>query len=179
MELRRISDGDTIAIGGNAWRVITSGGHSAEHASLYCESLNVLISGDQVLPRITTNISLWYTEPDGDPLSQFIASFDRFRDLPRDVLVLPSHDRPFRGLHDRLDALVAHHDERLDLAEAHCATPRNAMELLPVLFHRELDDHQIAFAIGEALAHLNYLVGKGRLRKYRNAGGGIVYAKTG
>lgn len=173
--VKRICDDDVIEIGGRNWRAITSGGHSAEHVSLYCESLNLLISGDQVLPRITTNVSVWYTEPDGDPLRQFINSFDRFRPLPEDVLVLPSHDRPFRGLHDRLDGLVEHHDERLDAAAAHCKTPRTGMDLLPVLFKRKLDDHQIAFAMGEALAHLNYLVTAGRLRKFRNDSGQVVF----
>ena len=147
--------------------MITSGGHSTEHASLFCPALNILISGDQVLPRITTNVSVWYTEPDGDPLRMFIESFDDFRPLPENTLVLPSHDRPFRGLHDRLDALAEHHRERLDDALEHCDQPRTAMDVIPVLFHRKLDDHQIAFAMGEALAHLNYLVVDGVLRKYQ------------
>jgi glyoxylase-like metal-dependent hydrolase (beta-lactamase superfamily II) len=175
--VKHIRDGDIIEIGGRDWRAITSGGHSPEHVSLFCESLNLLISGDQVLPRITTNISVWYTEPDGDPLRHFLTSFDNFRPLPEDVLVLPSHDRPFRGLHDRLDGLIEHHNDRLDATAEHCETPRTAADLLPVLFKRELDDHQITFAMGEALAHLNFLVADGRLRNFRNDAGYIVFQR--
>lgn len=174
---RRIVDGEAIEIGGRQWRVITGGGHSAEHAALFCAELNLLISGDQVLPRITTNVSVWYTEPDGDPLRLFLASLERYRPLPPDVFVLPSHDRPFTGLHDRLDALAAHHRDRLDETLAHCEQPRTAMELVPVLFRRALDDHQLAFAMGEALAHLNLLAADGSLRRTRN-GGSILYQRV-
>ena len=154
-----------IDIGGREWRVIVGGGHSPEHASLYCPEIAVLISGDQVLPRITTNISVWFSEPNGDPLRQFLESFEPMRPLAADTFVLPSHNRPFYGLHDRLDYLAAHHRERLDAALAFCAEPRTAIELIPVLFHRKLDSHQIGFAMGEALSHLNYLVGEGALEK--------------
>ena len=175
--LRRIWDGETVAINGRDWRVITGSGHSAEHAALYCADLNVLISGDQVLPRITTNVSLWYTEPDGNPLRQYLESLDKFRPVPEDALVLPSHNRPFHGLHDRLDALAAHHRERLATARDHCDRPRTAVDLIPVLFDRELDNHQLGFAIGESLAHLNYLAAAGTLRKYRNGDDHIVYER--
>jgi glyoxylase-like metal-dependent hydrolase (beta-lactamase superfamily II) len=173
--IRRIIDGDTFAIDGHQWRVITGAGHSPEHACLYCKELNLLISGDQVLPRITTNISLSHNEPDGDPLRLFLESFEKFRDLPDDTFVLPSHDRPFYGLHDRLDALRDHHAERLEAAFGACAEPATAIEMIPVLFHRKLDAHQLGFAIGEALSHANYLVYQGRLIRAADAGGIIRY----
>ncbi len=169
--VRRIADDDRFPIGGNEWRVITGSGHSPEHACLWCPALNVLISGDQVLPRITTNISLPHNEPDGDPLGQFLASFDSFRDLPADTLVLPSHDRPFHGLHARLEALRAHHRDRLEAAFDACAEPRTAVDLIPVLFDRKLDAHQMGFAIGEALSHTNHLMRQGRLTRTRDADG--------
>jgi len=171
MTLRRIWDGTTIQIGGRAWRVITGAGHSPEHASLYCDELKLLISGDQVLPRITTNVSVWYNEPYGNPLRQFIDSFAKFRPLPKDTFVLPSHDRPFYGLHDRLDTLVAHHAARFEKARAACAEPQTAMEVVPALFDRQLDDQQIGFAVGESLAHLNYLMNDGRMERIAGADG--------
>lgn len=178
-QLQRISHGDEIDIGGRSWRIITGGGHSPDHAALYCDEINVLLSGDQVLPRITTNVSVWFTEPNGDPLREYLESLDHFRELPEDVLVLPSHNFPFTGLHDRLAALVEHHEERLDAAAEFCSTSKNAIDVLPVLFHRELDDHQLTFAIGEAIAHLNYLVTDGRLDRVTDADGQITYRQPG
>jgi glyoxylase-like metal-dependent hydrolase (beta-lactamase superfamily II) len=176
--VHRMNDGDAIAIGGRAWRVITGAGHSPEHAALWCEELNVLVSGDQVLPRITTNVSLQCVEPDGDPLRLYLDSLGKFRAVAPDALVLPSHDRPFYGLHDRLDALADHHAERLEAAYDACAEPCTGVELIPALFHRALDAHQMGFAIGEALSHAQYLVGEGRLAKRRDADGLIRYRHT-
>jgi len=155
----RLVDGDAFAIGDHSWRVITGYGHSAEHASLYCAALGVLISGDMLLPRISTNVSAFAAIPDADPLGAFLASIDRFTALPEDTLVLPSHGKPFRGLHDRVAQLHAHHDERCGILLAACrAAPRSAEELLPQLFEREITDpHQTLFAMGESIAHLIYL----------------------
>jgi len=176
--LRRMVGGETISIGGRGWKVIIGGGHSPEHASLYCAENNVLISGDQVLPRITPNVSLWYNEPDGDPLRRFMDSLDQFRSLPADALVLPSHDRPFRGLHDRIDSLISHHHARLDSAYDAVAGAATAAEIIPVLFKRPLDRYQLSFAMGEALSHLNYLVSDGRLDRRRDADGIIRYRRA-
>jgi glyoxylase-like metal-dependent hydrolase (beta-lactamase superfamily II) len=176
--VHRLNDGDEIAIDGRAWRIITGAGHSPEHAALWCEALNVLISGDQVLPRITTNVSLQCVEPDGDPLRLYLESLPKFRSVAPDALVLPSHDRPFYGLHDRLDALAEHHAERLEAAWEACAEPITGLELIPALFDRKMDPHQMGFAIGEALSHAQYLVGQGRLSKARDADGLIRYRRA-
>ncbi|MBL6958709.1 MAG: MBL fold metallo-hydrolase [Rhodospirillales bacterium] len=162
---RRISDGDEIDINGRTWRIMVGTGHAPEHCCLYCEDLNVLISGDQILPIITPNISIWPQEPDADPLKLYLGSLPRFKPLPDDVLVLPSHKWPFTGLHGRLDVLAHHHDERLEETFAACAEPLTGVEVLKHLFKRELDDHQVFFAIGESLAHLHYLMGQGRIEK--------------
>jgi glyoxylase-like metal-dependent hydrolase (beta-lactamase superfamily II) len=156
---RRMFEGEEIMIGGRAWRVITGFGHSAEHASLYCAELRVLISGDMLLPRISTNVSAFAAAPEADPLGTFLASIDRFKALPEDTLVLPSHGKPFRGLHERVAQLHAHHAERCGVLLAACAeTPQSAAELLPVLFERDIaDPHQTMFALGESIAHLIYL----------------------
>ena len=177
--VRRIQDGETFDIGGRAWRVITGAGHTHEHASLWCADLNLLISGDQILPRISSNISLWYTEPDGDPLRHYFESFDKFRPLPADALVLPSHDYPFRGLHDRLDDLRQHHQDRLEAAFDICITPQTATDVIPALFSREIGVFEFGFALGETLAHLNYLVGDGTLARDRDADGLIRYRRAG
>ncbi|MDO8933134.1 MAG: MBL fold metallo-hydrolase [Rhodocyclaceae bacterium] len=156
---RRLFEGDEIVVDGHVWRVITGFGHSAEHASLYCAELGVLISGDMLLPRISTNVSAFAAIPDANPLGAFLASIDRYTDLPPDTLVLPSHGKPFRGLHDRVAQLHAHHEERCGVLLAACEkSPRSAAELLPVLFEREISDpHQTMFAMGESIAHLIYL----------------------
>jgi glyoxylase-like metal-dependent hydrolase (beta-lactamase superfamily II) len=176
--LHRINDGDVFPIGDHDWRVITGAGHSPEHAALWCENLNVLISGDQVLPRITTNVSLQSVEPDGDPLRLYLDSLHKFRDVAPDALVLPSHDRPFYGLHDRLDSLAEHHAERLEACWDACAEPATGVDLIPALFSRKMDPHQMGFAIGEALSHAQYLVSEGRLVKTRDADGLIRYRRT-
>ena len=108
-----IRHGDTLSIGGRTWRVIEGGGHSPEHACLYCEEAGLLISGDQVLPRISPIVGVWPQQPESEPLSLFLDALDRLRQLPADTLVLPSHGLPFKGLHTRIDDLKAHHAERL------------------------------------------------------------------
>jgi glyoxylase-like metal-dependent hydrolase (beta-lactamase superfamily II) len=153
----RIQDGQQLAIGAHSWRVITGFGHSPEHAALYCEALKVLISGDMVLPRISTNVSVFAVEPEGNPLQSYLDSLAKFDDLPADTLVLPSHGRPFRGLHTRIGQLRAHHVERLAEVVEACARPCSAMDIVPVMFRRPLDAHQLSFALGEALAHLHKL----------------------
>lgn len=153
----RLNDGQTITIGQNAWRVITGFGHSPEHVALYCASLGLLIAGDMVLPRISTNVSVFAIEPDGNPLQQYLASLGKFADLPPDTLVLPSHGKPFRGLHTRIGQLHEHHTARLNEVSAACGEPQSAADMVPVLFPRALDAHQLSFAMGEALAHLHML----------------------
>lgn len=164
---RPIFDGQDIRVGHHGWRVITGHGHTSEHASLYCHGLGVLISGDMLLPRISTNISSLAATPEADPLGQFLASLERFRSLPEETLVLPSHGLPFRGLHRRIEELRAHHTARCGaLLEACRDAPKSASELVPVLFERDITDaFQILFAMGEAIAHLVHLEQRGELRR--------------
>ena len=160
----RLHDGLSVTIGGKRWRCISGYGHAPEHIALYCESLNVLISGDMVLPRISTNISVYDSEPMSNPLQLFLDSLKKFDTLPADCLCLPSHGKPFRGLHIRIAQLVRHHDERLqELREACAQNAINAVEAMAVLFKRELDGHQTTFALGESLAHLHWLMYRGEL----------------
>ena len=171
-QYRRLMDGQVLRIGDHDWHCHAGYGHAPEHISLHCPGLSVLISGDMVLPRISTNISVIDLEPEADPLPLFLASIARMRALPEDTLVLPAHGRPFRGLHERVRQLVEHHDRHFDEVVAACrAKPCSASDLLPVLFRRKLDLHQTTFAMGEAVAHLHALVGMGRLRGHLDADG--------
>ncbi|OGA54238.1 MAG: hypothetical protein A3F74_09700 [Betaproteobacteria bacterium RIFCSPLOWO2_12_FULL_62_58] len=167
----RIKHEEQIVIGENAWRVIVGHGHSPEHAALYCESLGVLIAGDMLLPRISTNVSVWPMEPEGDPLGEFLTSLERFGELPADTLVLPSHGLPFRGMHHRIAELNRHHQTRLDRLIAVCERPSTAAELLPQLFERNFDDYHLVFAMGETIAHLNHLMHRGVLKRGENPDG--------
>ena len=171
----RLQDGGQVMIGDTGWRVITGFGHSPEHASLYSEQLNILISGDMVLPRISTNVSVFAVEPEGNPLQWYLDSLDKFASLPADTLVLPSHGKPFRGLHTRIAQLRAHHVERLAEVVAACAEPKTAAEIVPIMFRRPLDAHQLSFALGEALAHLHKLWRDGVLRRTTDAQGLIRF----
>jgi glyoxylase-like metal-dependent hydrolase (beta-lactamase superfamily II) len=174
----RLQDGQQVVIGAHAWRVITGFGHSPEHVSLYCDALRILVSGDMVLPRISTNVSVFAVEPEGDPLRLYLASLDKFRDLPEDTLVLPSHGKPFRGLHVRIDQLRAHHTARLDEVHVACAQPCSALDIVPIMFKRRMDAHQLSFAIGEALAHLHYLWHGGSLDRVTGADGVFRFVAT-
>lgn len=176
---RRIRDGERIAIDGRGWLVVAGYGHSPEHAALHCPELDLIISGDMVLPRISTNVSVWGPEPEGDPVGLFLASLARLRKLPQTTLVLPSHGRVFRGLHPRIDALCAHHRARLNELLAACREPATAAQALPVLFRRQLDTHQVFFAMGESIAHLNYLWHRGLARRSVGEDGVCRFAAAG
>ena len=147
-----------ITIGDHKWKVTVGYGHAPEHASFYCKDLNVLISGDMLLPGISTNIPVKAANPRGNPLKDFLSSLRRYLDLPEDTLVLPSHGRPFTGIHLRVDQLEKHHKKRCEILLDACFVPRTACDILPALFERDIvDTHQCMFAMGESIAHMNYL----------------------
>lgn len=179
LRFRRITEGDRLAIGAHTWKVIVGHGHAPEHASLHCEDLGILISGDMLLPKISTNTSVWSTEPEGDPVGQFLRSIARYTDLPPDTLVLPAHGLPFRGIATRVAALQQHHRDRLtELREACTGKPVTAAEVLPVLFRRKLDSHQLYFAMGEAIAHLNRLLAEGAVTRASGSDGIFRFAAS-
>jgi len=165
---RRIQHGDVIDIGNHSWEVIVGSGHSPEHACLYCPELGIIIGGDHLLAKITPNIGVYVSEPEGDPLDDYLTSFATFAHIPEETLVLPSHLLPYRGVQKRLASLTAHHKDRLAVLREACATPQTALELVPAMFNRALDSMNLYLAIGETLSHLNYLRGKGLV--VRNAG---------
>ena len=174
---RRLLDGQVLQIGDTAWRCIAGYGHAPEHMALHAAALGVLISGDMVLPRISTNVSVIDIEPEADPLALYLDSLARYRELPAPTLVLPSHGRPFTGLHRRLAQLAEHHEERYaEVLDACRAAPQSAADLLMLLFKRRLDPHQTTFAMGESIAHLHALWHTGRLRRERGADGVLRFA---
>lgn len=157
LSYHRMRDGDEIAFGAQRWRVVTGSGHSPEHACLLNEAAGVLIAGDQVLPRISSNVSLGITEPEADPLGEWLASIEKLLGLPADLLVLPAHGEPFHGLHARLEALRSEHHARLDTLAAFLEEPRRPVDCFGRLFRRKIDDTMLAAATGEALSHLRHL----------------------
>lgn len=168
----RIADGDLLDMGTHRWRVVVGSGHSPEHACLWNEAEGVLISGDQVLPRISSNVSVNITEPDADPLGEWLASIDKLlRIIPADVTVCPAHGEPFKGLHVRLMALRDEHRMRLyNLAEAAAKAPMRAVDAFPLLFNRPIGEHNRGLATGEALAHLKRLEVEGRVKREDRGG---------
>ena len=171
-QYHRLLDGGTLQIGAHRWTCISGYGHAPEHMALYCAELGVLIGGDMMLPRISTNVSVYEQEPEADALTLFLSSIDRFKSLPADTLVLPSHGKPFTGLHIRIQQLHDHHRERLaEVMQACTEKPCSAADVLPVLFKRPLDFHQITFALGEAVAHLHALWHGGKLKRQMDADG--------
>lgn len=167
---RRLMDGDVIEIGGRSWQGISGYGHAPEHIALYCPELSTLISGDMVLPRISTNVSVHAMEPEANPLWLFLQSLLRYVELPAETLVLPSHGKPFNGLHERIGQLQEHHRDRLaEILSAAEQGPLSAADVLPIMFKRTLDTHQMTFAMGEALAHLHLLWFEGRLHRVLDA----------
>ena len=171
-DYRRVQDGDVLSVGGDDWRVVVGEGHSPEHVCLWREKDGVFIAGDQILPRISSNISIWPTEPQADPLGDWLRSLAALKErLPGDLLVLPSHGEPFHGVTLRLEALMRGHEVALKRLEKTLRAPCRAVDVFGALFARPVGDAVLGMATGEALAHLNYLERQGRGRRVRDEGG--------
>jgi glyoxylase-like metal-dependent hydrolase (beta-lactamase superfamily II) len=168
----RMLDGDIVTIGGHGWRCISGYGHAPEHIALYCDDLKLLLGGDMMLPRISTNVSVHAGEPEANSLRLFLDSIVKFKALPADTLGLPSHGKPFTGIHRRVEQLQEHHRDRLaELMQACAEKPLSAAEGMPILFRRELDLHQMTFAMGESVAHFHLLWLSGQLTRTLGADG--------
>jgi glyoxylase-like metal-dependent hydrolase (beta-lactamase superfamily II) len=176
---RRLHDGEELQIGVQRWQVIVGNGHSPEHACLYCPGLKLLISGDQLLPRISSNVSVYPLEPDADPLADWLASLDKLQRLVgEDVLVLPSHNEPFRGAHRRIDALRRGQLRAIERLRRSLAEPKRAIDVFGALFARAIPDANVpllGMATGESLACLNWLLARGEIRREPGADGADRY----
>ena len=162
---RRVQDGEWLRVGDHDWRVVVGNGHSPEHACLYCPELKVLLSGDQVLPRITSIVAVHPTEPDADPLTDWLNSIDKVRrEVPDEVLVLPAHNLPFTGLHARLDVLATSVHTGLERLLQALSEPRRTIDVFGALFARPINDPSLFFmATGESQAHINHLLHQGKV----------------
>jgi glyoxylase-like metal-dependent hydrolase (beta-lactamase superfamily II) len=172
----RMEEGDRHRVGAREWRVLIGSGHCPEHACLIDDETGLMIAGDQVLPRITSNVSLSLSEPEADPLGEWLASIAKLKNLPDSLLVLPSHGEPFTGLHARLDTLANGHRDRLDALHAKLDEPRRAVDCFGTLFARAIEDNMLGLATGEALAHLRRLEVEGRA--VREARGGVHWYRA-
>ena len=175
---RRLRDGQTLKIGETRWEVMVGSGHSPEHACLFDAERRILLSGDQIIPRITPNVSVSPMEPEGNPLADWFSSLPRFGALPEDTLALPAHNTPFYGLRERVDYLLSHHEKHLETLLENCAEPRRAVDLLPVLFKRPLEGQQMFLALGECIAHLHMLRARDQLVRTRDAEGVYFYQRA-
>ncbi len=171
---RRIHARMALRVGDEEWQPIIGRGHCPEHACLWSPTRGVLIGGDILLPRITPNIGVWPAEPMADPLRDYLACLDGFAHLPDDTLILPAHGFPYRGVHGRIAAIRAHHEERLDVLRAAMAErPEglSAVDCFKLLFRREIGPHNVGLATGEALAHLHLIESRGQARRVRDGAG--------
>jgi glyoxylase-like metal-dependent hydrolase (beta-lactamase superfamily II) len=177
---RRLSDGNEFQMAGETWRVIMGHGHSPEHACLYCPALNVVIAGDQLLPRISSNVSVHPTEPDANPLRDWLESCEKLiAHLPADVLVLPAHNEPFTGAHARLQHLITGHESVLTrLKDRLGQTPMRVIDSFTTVFGRAITGDDVGMATGEAIAHLNYLLLQGEITCTPDPAGADIYARA-
>jgi glyoxylase-like metal-dependent hydrolase (beta-lactamase superfamily II) len=168
----RLAAGDVLRIGARSFEVLTGGGHSPEQIMLLCRADNLFFAADQVLAKISPNVSVNAIDPEGDPLGYYLRSLKTLqKDIASEVIVLPGHNLPFYGLHTRVEELTKHHEARCDLILQTCrAAPRSAAELVPFVFTRKLNPHQMGFAFTEVLAHVNYMLRKGLLKPVTPAG---------
>lgn len=167
----RLRDGDILSIGANDWTVVVGSGHSPEHACLLCHRLGIMISGDQILPIITSNVSVHPNEPESNPLKAWMDSLDNLLSTPETTLVLPAHNLPFYGVRPRLRELMDHHEDRMLAIEEHSLKPALAVDFLPILFKRKLGPMQMMLALGEAIAHLHLLMHRNRIERTLEANG--------
>ena len=162
---RRLVAGDALSIGGRRFEVLSGNGHAPEQLMLYLPEEKIFLAADQVLAKITPNVSVWAVDPEGDPLGLYMRSLRAISaHVAPDSLVLPGHQLPFLGVRQRCAELVAHHEERCAMIAVACAEgPKSVADLVPVIFHRPLDPHQLSFAFTEVHAQVNYMVGRGEL----------------
>lgn len=179
LSYRRLVDGEEIAIGKRRWRIVVGRGHAPEHACLWCPELNVMLSGDQILPRISSNVSVFPTEPEANPLEEWLASCKHLGKLiPADTLICPSHNEPFFGVKTRLTQLIDGHEEGMAKMLELCASPKRAVDFFPALFRAKITAGNYGMATGESLAHLNCLIARGQIARTRDADGVDWYRRV-
>ncbi|MDH3373453.1 MAG: MBL fold metallo-hydrolase [Gammaproteobacteria bacterium] len=173
---KRLRDGDELKFAGHTWQVLVGRGHSPEHACFYDADRNLFVSGDQLLPTISSNVSVYPTEPKANPLRDWLESLQMLKArLSADVLVFPAHGKPFRGAHPRLDAVIQEHLDGLSALYDLCKEPQRALDVFPALFKARISDSNLIMATGESIAHLNYLINDGSLTAESDDDGVLWY----
>ncbi|MFK5996882.1 MAG: MBL fold metallo-hydrolase [Rhodobacterales bacterium] len=168
----RICQDDVLNIGDRTWTVHIGNGHAPAHATLWCNEEPLVLAGDQILPGISSNIGVYATEPDADPLAEWLESCTRLAGhATPDQLVFPGHKLPFRGLPVRLGQLIENHHSALARLEAFLKTPKTAVDCFPLLFKRKIVGGNYGLAMVEAMAHLNHLLQAGKITRSANADG--------
>lgn len=176
---RRLRSGDGIELAGRRFRVVIGEGHAPEMITLVTPERDLVIGADQLLPRISPVVAVPASAPESDPLADFLASLERYRDVPADAVVLPSHGRPYRNLPVRLRQLADHHEERLQRALEACVDPATIFEILPALFDIEIGPGQLGFALGETWAHMNHLLARGAVERWLAGDGAFRFRAVG
>lgn len=171
----RIREGDVFTIGQRRWKIVIGEGHSPEHACLYCEEDKIILAGDQLLPHISSNILVNEFEPQGQQLANWFRSLERIQTLDPQTLVLPAHGPIFRQMHLRAQQLVDHHVETLDKLRKFVSEKAEftAYQAMKCLFNRKLSAFDSMMALGETLAHLNWLEANNEFLCQRDNDSGI------
>lgn len=172
----RIREGDVLEIGARRWEVLTGNGHAPEHATLWSKDDNLVLAGDQIIPGISSNIGVYATEPEADPLGEWLDACEKFRAIAReDHFVLPGHKLPFTGLPHRMGQLIENHHGALNRLRAHLCQPRTAGDCFLPLFKRKIVGSEYGLALVESIAHLNHLHHLGETTRRRNTQGAWEY----
>lgn len=172
-----IAEGDTIRMGGRDWKVHFGHGHAPDHATFWTDG--IVLAGDQIIPGISSNVGVYPSEPEANPLHDWLQSCRRFRDLVGDELILPGHKTPFHGGAFRLTQLIENHEHALDrILGALADGPRTAAQLFTPIFKREIGGTQYGLALAESVAHMNYLHQAGRVTRTLSDGAWVYERGT-
>ncbi|WP_411838355.1 MBL fold metallo-hydrolase [Paracoccus sp. ME4] len=173
----RLAEGDVVAFGGRRWRVAMGHGHAPCHVTLWSQDDDLVIGGDQLLPSISPNLGVYPTEPEADPVGEWLESCTRLAALARtDHLVLPGHKLPFTGLPFRLEQLIQNHRAGLErLAEVLRDAPRTAVGCFDILYRRRIGEGEFGLALVEAVAHVNHLHRAGLVRPVGETEGAVLW----
>lgn len=175
----RISEGDTLRMGGRLWRTRIGHGHAPEHATFWCEDDTLVLGGDQLLPSISPNLGVYATEPEADPVAEWLESCRSFQEHARDNhFVLPGHKLPFTGLPKRLEQLIENHVGALARLEDALETPKTAVACFVPIFKREISGSAYGLALVEAMAHCLHLWHAGRVTRTLRDDGAWLWHKV-
>ncbi len=175
---RRIREGDSIRLGGRDWDIRIGNGHAPEHATLWSRDGELVIGGDQLLPTISPNLGVYATEPDADPVGEWLEACERLRPhATESQLVLPGHKLPFTGLPERMRQLIDNHHGALGRLIELLKDPHIAVDCFATLFMRKIGPDEYGLALVETMAHLNHLRKLGKADRKRRGDGAWLWRR--